>query len=128
MLSSRAHQAARSTGETRIYQTLDVDPIYEEVTGVGLGGQRRRTESLARRGHEQEIEVAPAEGDATGLSGRNAAEHWSAVIIARDGNMQLAMNIAKSSSVQIALMVAPLLILLDDCYCVSGSCGSVSDA
>jgi Ca2+:H+ antiporter len=42
----------------------------------------------------------------------NAAEHWSAVVIARDGNMQLAMNIAKSSSVQIALMVAPLLILL----------------
>src|SRR5260221_415597 len=34
----------------------------------------------------------------------NAAEHWSAVIIARDGNMQLAMNIAKSSSVQIALL------------------------
>ena len=41
----------------------------------------------------------------------NAAEHWSAVVIAREGNMQLAMNIAKSSSVQIALMVAPLLIL-----------------
>ena len=68
MLSSRAHQAARSTGETRIYQTLDVDPIYEEVTGVGLGGQRRRTESLARRGHEQEIEVAPAEGNAATIS------------------------------------------------------------
>jgi Ca2+:H+ antiporter len=41
----------------------------------------------------------------------NAAEHWSAVVIARAGNMQLAMNIPKSSSVQIALMVAPLLIL-----------------
>ncbi len=41
----------------------------------------------------------------------NAAEHWSAVMIARGGNMQLAMNIAKSSSVQIALLVAPLLIL-----------------
>ncbi len=42
----------------------------------------------------------------------NAAEHFSAVLVARNNNMQLAINIAKESSVQIALLVAPLLVLL----------------
>lgn len=42
----------------------------------------------------------------------NAAEHFSAVLVARDGNMQLAINIAKESSIQIALFVAPVLVLL----------------
>lgn len=42
----------------------------------------------------------------------NAAEHFSAVLVARRGDMQLAMNIATASSVQIALLVAPVLVLL----------------
>jgi Ca2+:H+ antiporter len=42
----------------------------------------------------------------------NAAEHFSAVMVARRGDMQLAMNIATASSVQIALLVAPVLVLL----------------
>jgi Ca2+:H+ antiporter len=42
----------------------------------------------------------------------NAAEHFSAVLVARRGNIQLAVNIASASSVQIALLVAPVLVLL----------------
>jgi Ca2+:H+ antiporter len=42
----------------------------------------------------------------------NAAEHFSAVLVARRGNIQLALNIATASSVQIALLVAPVLVLL----------------
>ena len=42
----------------------------------------------------------------------NAAEHYSAIIFARKNQMQLAINIAKDSSVQIALLVAPVLVLM----------------
>jgi Ca2+:H+ antiporter len=42
----------------------------------------------------------------------NAAEHWVAVLVARKNQMDLAMNIAIGSSVQIALFVAPVLVLL----------------
>jgi len=42
----------------------------------------------------------------------NAAEHWVAVLVARKDKMDLAVNIAVGSSAQIALFVAPLLVLL----------------
>jgi Ca2+:H+ antiporter len=42
----------------------------------------------------------------------NAAEHWVAVLVARKDKMNLAVNIAVGSSAQIALFVAPLLVLL----------------
>ena len=41
----------------------------------------------------------------------NAAEHWVAVLAARKGQMNLAVNISIGSSAQIALFVAPVLIL-----------------
>ncbi len=41
----------------------------------------------------------------------NAAEHYSAITFARKNQMQLAINIAKDSSVQIALLVAPALVI-----------------
>ncbi len=41
----------------------------------------------------------------------NAAEHWVAVIVARKNKMDLSVNIAIGSSAQIALFVAPLLVL-----------------
>jgi Ca2+:H+ antiporter len=41
----------------------------------------------------------------------NAAEHWVAVIVARKDKMDLSVNIAIGSSAQIALFVAPLLVL-----------------
>jgi Ca2+:H+ antiporter len=40
----------------------------------------------------------------------NAAEHYTAVLVARKNNMDLAMTIATASSTQIALFVAPLLV------------------
>ena len=42
----------------------------------------------------------------------NAAEHWVAVLVAAKDKMDLAVNIAIGSSAQIALFVAPLLVLL----------------
>jgi Ca2+:H+ antiporter len=41
----------------------------------------------------------------------NAAEHWVAVVVARKDKMDLAVNIAIGSSAQIALFVAPVLVL-----------------
>jgi Ca2+:H+ antiporter len=42
----------------------------------------------------------------------NAAEHYSAVTAARDNEMTLALEISVGSSAQVALMVAPILVLL----------------
>jgi len=42
----------------------------------------------------------------------NAAEHSAAVMLARKDRMDLALNIAVGSSAQIALFVAPLLVLI----------------
>lgn len=42
----------------------------------------------------------------------NAAEHWVAVLVARKDKMDLAVNISIGSSAQVALFVAPLLVLL----------------
>lgn len=42
----------------------------------------------------------------------NAAEHYSAITAARDNDMTLALEISVGSSAQIALMVAPVLVLL----------------
>lgn len=42
----------------------------------------------------------------------NVAEHWVAVYVARKDQMDLAVNISIGSSVQIALFVAPVLVLL----------------
>jgi Ca2+:H+ antiporter len=41
----------------------------------------------------------------------NAAEHSTAVLVARKGHMDLAVGIAMGSSLQIALFVAPVLVL-----------------
>jgi Ca2+:H+ antiporter len=42
----------------------------------------------------------------------NAAEHSTAVLVARKNQVDLAMNIAIGSSIQIALLVAPLLVFV----------------
>jgi Ca2+:H+ antiporter len=42
----------------------------------------------------------------------NAAEHYSAVTSARNNDMTLALEISIGSSAQVALMVAPVLVLL----------------
>jgi Ca2+:H+ antiporter len=41
----------------------------------------------------------------------NAAEHWVAVLVAAKNKMDLAVNIAIGSSAQIALFVAPVLVI-----------------
>ena len=42
----------------------------------------------------------------------NAAEHSTAVMVAHKNKMDLAVNVAVGSSIQIALLVAPLLVFL----------------
>ncbi|HUI44042.1 MAG TPA: cation transporter, partial [Terriglobia bacterium] len=42
----------------------------------------------------------------------NAAEHSTAILAARSGHMELSLNIAIGSSTQIALFVAPLLVVV----------------
>jgi Ca2+:H+ antiporter len=42
----------------------------------------------------------------------NAAEHWVAVLVAYKDRMNLAVNIAIGSSAQVALFVAPILVLV----------------
>jgi Ca2+:H+ antiporter len=42
----------------------------------------------------------------------NAAEHWVAVLVAYKNKMSLAVNIAIGSSAQVALFVAPVLVLM----------------
>jgi Ca2+:H+ antiporter len=42
----------------------------------------------------------------------NAAEHWVAVLVAAKDKMDLAVNIAIGSSAQIALFIAPILVLV----------------
>jgi Ca2+:H+ antiporter len=42
----------------------------------------------------------------------NAAEHWVAVLVAYKNKMDLAVNIAIGSAAQVALFVAPVLVLL----------------
>jgi Ca2+:H+ antiporter len=46
----------------------------------------------------------------------NAAEHSTAILAARSGRMDLALHIAVGSSTQIALFVAPLLVLLSTAF------------
>jgi Ca2+:H+ antiporter len=46
-----------------------------------------------------------------GIAG-NAAEHWVAVVVAMKNKMDLSLNIALGSSVQIAMVLAPALVLL----------------
>jgi Ca2+:H+ antiporter len=41
----------------------------------------------------------------------NAAEHWVALLVARKDKMDLAVNIAVGSAAQVALFVAPVLVL-----------------
>lgn len=41
----------------------------------------------------------------------NAAEHWVAILVAKKDKMDLAVNIAVGSSAQIALFVAPILVI-----------------
>ncbi len=42
----------------------------------------------------------------------NAAEHATAIVVARKGKMDLALQIAMGSSAQVALLVAPLLVFI----------------
>lgn len=106
------------------------NPPYEEDEDLGTPWSVRRSIAMlalagAAVGLMSEILVGSISEAATsvGLSEffigaiivaivGNAAEHWVAVLVARKNKMDLALNIAIGSSAQIALFVAPVLVLL----------------
>ncbi|HWA16874.1 MAG TPA: calcium/proton exchanger [Gemmatimonadales bacterium] len=51
----------------------------------------------------------------------NAAEHATAVVVARKGKMDLALNIALGSSTQVALLIAPILVFIGAAMGPSGA-------
>jgi Ca2+:H+ antiporter len=105
------------------------NPFHEEEGGTHDGWTMRRAVAvLALSGVVvavlSEILVGSIEGaaEAAGLSdffmgavvvaiAGNAAEHWVAVAVAWKQQMDLAMNIAIGSAAQVALFVAPVLML-----------------
>jgi Ca2+:H+ antiporter len=50
----------------------------------------------------------------------NAAEHATAVVVARKGKLDLALQIALGSSTQVALLVAPILVFVGAAFGVDG--------
>jgi Ca2+:H+ antiporter len=105
------------------------NPFHEQEGGADKGWTMRRAVTmLAISGvvvaFLSEILVGSIEGaaEAAGLSdffmgaivvaiAGNAAEHWVAVAVAWKQQMDLAMNIAIGSAAQVALFVAPVLML-----------------
>jgi Ca2+:H+ antiporter len=116
LFSLRTHRAVFNAG-------------HEEEVGAGVWSVRKSVLLLALAGVlvgvMSEILVGSIEGasHSVGLSPffigvfvvgivGNAAEHWVAVVVAHKNKMDLAMNIALGSTAQIAMFVAPLLVLL----------------
>ena len=105
------------------------NPPYAEQAEEGLGWSVRRSvlmlfiAGIAVGGMSEILVGSISEAsEAVGLSEffigvivvaivGNAAEHWVAVLVARKDKMDLAVNIAIGSSAQIALFVAPVLVL-----------------
>ncbi len=105
------------------------NPPYAEEDEEGLGWSVRRSvlmlfiAGIAVGGMSEILVGSISEAsEAVGLSEffigvivvaivGNAAEHWVAVLVARKDKMDLAVNIAIGSSAQIALFVAPVLVL-----------------
>jgi Ca2+:H+ antiporter len=104
------------------------NPEYGEEEGLGGWSTRKSMVALAGSGLlvglMSEVLVGSIEeaSHAIGLSEffigvivvaivGNAAEHWVAVLVAVKDKMDLAVNIAIGSSAQIALFVAPVLVL-----------------
>ena len=92
----------------------DLDP-QEGGAGPGRGdrGSRHRVRAPGPCGHRGDQDSRPDRDlsgpDIVPLIG-NAAEHATAIVVARKGKMDLALQIALGSSTQVALLVAPILV------------------
>jgi Ca2+:H+ antiporter len=82
------------------------------VAGVGVGVMSELlVGSISEAGHSIGLSEFFIGAIVVAIVG-NAAEHWVAVLVAHKDKMDLAVNIAIGSSAQIALFVAPLLVVL----------------
>jgi Ca2+/H+ antiporter len=80
--------------------------VASSLAIIPLAGlMRKATEHLAER-------LGAGLGGLLNASFGNAAEHSTAVLMAAKNQMDLAMNIAVGSSIQIALFVAPVLVFV----------------
>ena len=85
--------------------------FYNDTTTVTLANATFYSNSATTDGGAMFNDAAATTLDHLTAVG-NAAEHWVAVLVARKDKMDLAVNIAIGSSAQIALFVAPVLVLL----------------
>jgi Ca2+:H+ antiporter len=82
------------------------------IAGVAVGGMSEiLVDSISDAAHELGLSEFFIGVIVVAIVG-NAAEHWVAVLVARKDKMDLAVNIAIGSSAQIALFVAPVLVLV----------------
>ena len=90
---------------------------------AGNGARRPRRSDRRNRLGERILVHRSARSRAVGLSGffiavvivaivGNAAEHGGSIVIAHNGKMRLATEIAISSAAQVALLVVPVVMLL----------------
>jgi Ca2+:H+ antiporter len=113
----------------RTHRTLFNPPVEEELDAAEPWSVRRSVAALALAGGlvalMSEIlvgsisEAAKSVGLSEFFIGAivvaivgNAAEHWVAVLVAYKNKMSLAINIAIGSSAQVALFVAPVLVIV----------------
>jgi Ca2+:H+ antiporter len=81
------------------------------VAGVAVGGMSEiLVSSISDTAHSVGLSEFFIGAIVVAIVG-NAAEHWVAVLVAAKDKMDLAVNIAIGSSAQIALFVAPVLVL-----------------
>src|SRR5947209_2045270 len=81
------------------------------IAGVAVGGMSEiLVHSISDAAHDIGLSEFFIGAIVVAIVG-NAAEHWVAVLVAHKDKMDLAVNIAIGSSAQIALFVAPVLVL-----------------
>ena len=89
---------------TSVFALADAGVAVGVMSGVLVGSIEAASESIGLSEFFIGVIVVAIVG--------NAAEHWVAVLVAVKNKMDLAVNIAIGSSAQIAMFVAPVLVLL----------------
>jgi len=81
------------------------------IAGIAVGGMSEvLVSSISEASHSLGLSEFFIGAIVVAIVG-NAAEHWVAVLVARKDKMDLAVSIAIGSAAQIALFVAPVLVI-----------------
>ena len=114
VFSLRTHRGLfnpeQEAGETEPW-TVRRSVIALAIAGVAVGGMSEiLVHSISDAAHDIGLSEFFIGAIVVAIVG-NAAEHWVAVLVAHKDKMDLAVNIAIGSSAQIALFVAPVLVI-----------------